>query len=206
MKYVVFSMIIFVVIALIWALYIKHADEVSYVSALRGISIPMLFACIFLASLSNMLITDNCLKTQCVDKLVSSEEIIASNLDTSIEGEFFLGCGSIKNEPYYFFYTQDKNDNIKLNKIHCDEVILKYCTQKEMPKVEKYTEINQNILTSKPSLWNNTLMEYFSLKKYDVGDVVNDNSKPFLFETTPTKTIIYIPEGSIQNNFDVSLE
>lgn len=75
-----------------------------------------------------------------------------------------------------------------------------------MPKVEKYTEINQNILTSKPSLWNNTLMEYFSLKKYDVGDVVNDNSKPFLFETTPTKTIIYIPEGSIQNNFDVSLE
>lgn len=206
MKYIVFSVIIFVVITLFWALYIKRTYGVSYISALRSISIPMLFSCILLASLPNMLITDNLLKTQCIDKLVSSEEIIALNLDRSTEGEFFLGCGSIKNEPYYFFYTQDKDDNIKLNKIHYDEVVLKYCTQEEVPKVEKYAKINQNILISKPSLWNNTLMEYSSLKKYDVGDVVNDNSKTFLFETPPTKTIIYIPEGSIQNNFDVSLE
>ena len=205
MKYIVFSVIIFVVITLFWALYIKRTGGISYISALRSISIPMLFSCIFLASLPNMLITDNCLKTQCVDKLVSSEEIIALNLDRSTEGEFFLGCGSIKNEPYYFFYTQDKDDNIKLNKIHYDEVVLKYCTQEEVPKVEKYAEINQNILISKPSLWNNTLMEYSLFKKYDVGDVVNDNSKPILFETPSVKTIIYIPEGSIQNNFDVSL-
>lgn len=205
MKYIVFSVIIFVVITLFWALYIKRTGGISYISALRSISIPMLFSCIFLASLPNMLITDNLLKTQCVDKLVSSEEIIALNLDRSTEGKFFLGCGSIKNEPYYFFYTQDKDDNIKLNKIHYDEVVLKYCTQEEVPKVEKYAEINQNILISKPSLWNNTLMEYSSFKKYDVGDVVNDNSKPILFETPSVKTIIYIPEGSIQNNFDVSL-
>lgn len=206
MKYVVFSVIIFAIIALIWALCIKHTYGVSYVSALRSISIPMLFSCIILASLSNTLITDNLLKTQCVDKLVSSKEIIALNLDTSTKGEFFLGCGSIENEPYYFFYTQDKNNNIKLNKIHYDEVILKYCTQGETPKIKKYSEIDQNILVSKPSLWNNTLMEYFSFKKYNVGDVVNDNSKPLLFETPSTKTIIYIPEGSIQNNFDVSLD
>lgn len=47
-------------------------------------------------------------------------------------------------------------------------------------------------------------MEYLQYKGNNVGDVVSEQPSTF-FADEATKTIIYIPEGSIQNNYDASL-
>lgn len=60
------------------------------------------------------------------------------------------------------------------------------------------------MLTKKPTFWDNFLLEYLQYKDNNVGDVVSEQPSIF-FDNEVTKTIIYIPEGSIQNNYDASL-
>lgn len=104
----------------------------------------------------------------------------------------------------HFYYTQDQNNNIKLHKINAADVTLRYCTDKETPKIEEYTTIDQSVLTKKPTFWDNFLLEYSRYKDNNVGDVVEEHPSTF-FDDEVTKTIIYIPKGSIQNNYDASL-
>ena len=91
-----------------------------------------------------------------------------------------------------------------MQKVRSDEVTLKYCTDDETPRVEEYVAVSQKILTSKPTFWNNTFREYFLYKNYNVGDVVSETSATMRGDDI-VKTVVYIPEGSIENNYDVSL-
>ena len=147
---------------------------------------------------------NNSTKLKRVEKVADTKEVIALNLDNSKEGRFFLGYGSVGNESYYVFYTKDNDDNINLQKVCSDEVTLKCCTDDETPKVEEYVAVSQKILTSKPTFWNNTFREYFLYKNYNVGDVVSETSATMRGDDI-VKTVIHIPEGSIKNNYDVSL-
>jgi len=44
-------------------------------------------------------------------------EIVALKDNRSIEGDFFLGCGSINSEFYYFFYKKEKDGSLTFDKI-----------------------------------------------------------------------------------------
>lgn len=147
---------------------------------------------------------NNSTKLKRVEKVADAKEVIALNLDNSKEGRFFLGYGSVGNESYYVFYTKDNDGNINLQKVRSDEVTLKYCTDDETPKVEEYVAVSQKILTSKPTFWNNTFREYFLYKNYNAGDVVSETSATMRGDDI-VKTVVYIPEGTIENNYDVSL-
>lgn len=46
--------------------------------------------------------------------------------------------------------------------------------------------------------------KYFLYKNYNVGDVVSETSATMRGDDI-VKTVIHIPEGSIKNNYDVSL-
>ena len=203
MKYFLYCLAACVVVDVIWALHIKRVDKVSFLSALWVPSLYMIIVFISSVIAVNLNI-DTSTEFKRVEKVADTKEVVALNLDNSKEGNFFLGCGSIGDESYYVFYTKDCDGNINLQKVRFDEITLRYCTDDETPKVEEYAAVSQKILTSKPTFWNNTFREYFLYKNYNVGDVVSETSAT-MFDNDVVKTIVYIPENSIQNNYDVSL-
>lgn len=203
MKYFLYCLAACMFIVIIWALYIKRTNGAKFSLAVQ---IPSLYMTIIFLSLviAVNLNINNSTKLKRVEKVADAKEVIALNLDNSKEGRFFLGYGSVGNESYYVFYTKDNDGNINLQKVRSDEVTLKYCTDDETPRVEEYVAVSQKILTSKPTFWNNTFREYFLYKNYNVGDVVSETSATMRGDDI-VKTVVYIPEGSIENNYDVSL-
>lgn len=203
MKYFLYCLAACMFIVIIWALCIKRTNGAKISLAVQ---IPALYMTIIFLSLviAVNLNINNSTKLKRVEKVADAKEVIALNLDNSKEGRFFLGYGSVGNESYYVFYTKDNDGNINLQKVRSDEVTLKYCTDDETPKVEEYVAVSQKILTSKPTFWNNTFREYFLYKNYNVGDVVSETSATMRGDDI-VKTVVYIPEGTIENNYDVSL-
>lgn len=203
MKYFLYCLAACMFVVIIWALHIKRTDKVSFLSALWVPSLYMIIVFLTLVIAVNLNINTST-KLKRVEKVADTKEVIALNLDNSKEGTFFLGSGSVGNESYYVFYTKDNDGNINLQKVCSDEATLKCCTDDETPKVEEYVAVSQKILTSKPTFWNNTFREYFLYKNYNVGDVVSETSATMRGDDI-VKTVIHIPEGSIKNNYDVSL-
>lgn len=203
MKYFLYCLAACMFVVIIWALHIKRTDKVSFLSALWVPSLYMIIVFLTLMIAVNLNINTST-KLKRVEKVADTKEVIALNLDNSKEGTFFLGSGSVGDESYYVFYTKDNDGNINLQKVYSDEVTLKCCTDDETPKVEEYVAVSQKILTSKPTFWNNTFREYFLYKNYNAGDVVSETSATMRGDDI-VKTVIHIPEGSIKNNYDVSL-
>lgn len=134
--------------------------------------------------------------------LESSTKIIALKDNNRTEGQFFLGCGSINNSNYYCYYTETNDGNIGYNQISTnDNVKLRYCSNKEQPKVDIYNEVAQTILIKKPNFLTSSLFSYIEYYKYTVGDVVDTS-----ISSRHQQTIIYIPEGSIQQEYNIDLE
>lgn len=134
--------------------------------------------------------------------LESSTKIIALKDNNRTEGQFFLGCGSINNSNYYCYYTETNDGNIEYNQISTnDNVKLRYCSNKEQPKVDIYNEVAQTILIKKPNFLTSSLFSYIEYYKYTVGDVVDTS-----ISSRHQQTIIYIPEGSIQQEYNIDLE
>ena len=203
MKHFIIFSIICVAAFFLFGIWVKYHDKCTFASALKTAIPGTIFAFLIVFGIYMFAcspITDYKQR----DELINSQEIIALTLESSQKGEFFLGCGSISGEPYYFYYTQDQNNNIKLHKIKADDVTLRYCANKETPKIEEYTTIDQCVLTKKPTFWDNFFLEYSKYKDNNAGDVVSEHPSTF-FADEITKTVIYIPEGSIQNNYNVLL-
>ena len=134
--------------------------------------------------------------------LESSTRIIALKDNNQTEGHFFLGCGSINNSNYYCYYTKTNDGDIEYNQISInDNVKLRYCSNEEQPKVEIYNQVAQTILIKKPTISTSSLLSYIRYYKYNVDDVVDTSISPYNHQT-----IIYIPEGSIQQEYNIDLE
>lgn len=138
------------------------------------------------------------------DELDSSTKIIALKDRQTTEGNFFLGFGSINNSDYYCYYTENDAGDIKFNKISInDNVKLRYCSNGEQPNVKIYNQVKQEILVKEPNIWTSPLSDYISYHKYNVGDVVKTSSSTYY---NNQQTVIYIPEGSIEQNYKIDME
>lgn len=138
------------------------------------------------------------------DELDSSTKIIALKDRQTTEGNFFLGFGSIDNSDYYCYYTENDAGDIKFNKISInDNVKLRYCSNGEQPNVKMYNQVKQEILVKEPNIWTSSLPDYLCYHKYNVGDVVKTSSST---HHCYQQTVIYIPEGSIEQNYKIDME
>lgn len=99
-------------------------------------------------------------------------EIVCLQDNSRINGNFFLGCGSVDGKMKYTLYYKDNNNDIRGEELPFDNVILKYT--KDKPKFE----ISYDVLKkSNYRLWNGL--------------------------RSNTKYRIYIPEGTIVNNYNL---
>jgi hypothetical protein len=66
--------------------------------------------------------------------LTENEPLLALNGLTSVEGNFFLGIGSIKGDMEYYYLT-DYKDGLKIKTVSMDNIII--CNS-DNPQIEKY--------------------------------------------------------------------
>lgn len=137
-------------------------------------------------------------------KLASSAEIIALEDNISTKGSYFLGTGSSDNKEYYYFYTKSDDGNMKLNKVDAldGKVSLKYCSDNDSPRVEEYHVIYQTKLVKRPKFWTTPIYIYNKYKKYRIGEIINNDENTWSNE----KITIYIPEGTIKQNYNLDLQ
>lgn len=138
------------------------------------------------------------------DELDSSTKIIALKDRQTTEGNFFLGFGSVDNSDYYCYYTENDAGDIVFNKISTnDNVKLRYCSSEEQPNVKIYNQVKKEILVKEPNIWTSSLLDYIYYHKYSVGDVIKTSSSTHHYYQ---QTVIYIPEGSIEQNYKIDME
>lgn len=105
--------------------------------------------------------------------------IYSIKTETGMYGSFYLGCGQIQTEMYYFYYTQgDFGYKIEKTKANDIEIVEREDTNK-IGYIVKYEEE-----FVKPNKW-------FSL------------SGKVLF--SKKKTVIYVPKGTIQIEYNISV-
>ena len=106
--------------------------------------------------------------------LDETHELQSFKDNSSLQGGFFLGTGSVNGYIKYTFYYKI-NGGFKLMQLDYEDVIIKYSNEK--PKFEKYKEVCTEATINKYSL-------YFEHTKYTV----------------------YVPEGTIKQNYVLDAE
>lgn len=110
---------------------------------------------------------------------LNSTAIYSIGLRDNIQRSFTLGCGGISTESVYAYYTQDEDGCFILKKTYCRQSKIKE-TNDISPCIKRYGEIFKNGKTS----W------MWAYGNYIYGD--------------PDHYIIYIPEGSIVQTYNLT--
>ena len=93
--------------------------------------------------------------------------------NNSVQGSFFLGIGSFSGKMKYVYYYED-NGVYKMNQISYNDAVVKYTTDR--PKIELFRDEPTDATINKFSIF------------------INCNNDP---------AIIYVPRGTINNNFNL---
>jgi len=125
--------------------------------------------------------------SDCTDeyRVVSKQELVAiSDQGNNLNGRFFLGCGSIKDEFYYFCYIQEKDGTISFSKFLASDKKVKILEEKR----------DKGILEKRKVLR--------SLKKTVVNKIL---LYPFLSRFTGEEFWFRVPEKTIKRNMSLDL-
>lgn len=109
-------------------------------------------------------------------KEVNVKQLVSMKFDKNIEGNFYLGTGSINNEEYVIFYTKENNELVR-QKYKSDNV--KIFTDTDKPKVQ---------ITTKDKI----------TKLYTIFGELNENHED-VYEIE-----FHIPEKSIIENINLN--
>lgn len=136
------SLLIFIIIGLCISIYtIINEWELESISSriwmciwrpILSVFLSVVFGCLFLIFIGKFFDKKDVLEKDRTIKICS----INDRFDSS--GQFFLGCGSFENKPYYFFYKKE-NGGIKLDKISTENAII-IQQDSVTPRIEIYAK------------------------------------------------------------------
>lgn len=148
-------------------------------------------------------------ETETKSERISSTEIIALSDTSSTDGHFFLGCGSVGEDEWYVYYTNTKY-GYKKNKVSADDmyrpVYLKYIGEGETPRIDEYAQVRREVLKEKSIFLS--LIGYIKVAKYEIGDVIDVtySTRVGTQNADAVRYEIYIPEGSIKEDYNIDME
>ncbi len=128
------------------------------------------------------------------------------------EGKFvgfsYFGTGAAfgrdKEKLYYCFYEETQY-GYKFQKLspEVQEIYLQYINDNEKPKITTECDETTKVRTlkKKPSIWWSSLYDYKKYHKYNVGDIIEENRLK-----NDYRQVLYIPKGSIVENYKVDME
>ena len=99
--------------------------------------------------------------TTYTEKVLQSNEIISLKDNSTYKGSFFLGSGSIKNEPMFFYYKK-VGKGFKLESIPTRKAIIIYSI--ESPKVEQIKYISNSKWSINPRIRYNIYIPSGTIK------------------------------------------
>lgn len=117
------------------------------------------------------------------DEVKSSQNIVNFKDNRDLQGGFFIGCGEVNTEQYYYYYKTDKG-SYKASKIKADDCEIIYT--KDTPHIDTIVKSADEKATENPL----TFEPLLSLRISGTGE----------------KYKIYIPEGSITTDFSVDMK
>lgn len=127
-------------------------------------------------------------------KLIESQNIVALQDSSNISGRFLLGSGTVNGSMYYCYYI-DTDEGYKYKQINASnndvDVSIKYCNENETPHIEKYDKYT---VTTSNKKWGWV---------FNPALIAPQKKKAVL---APTKVYIYLPEGTIDENYKVDLQ
>ena len=174
----------FVIIAFLLAAYIVLNVELD----IDELICKIIFAGIFLMSIGAFMVvtyisvsyTSN---IKMHEEIESSQTIVNLKDNRDTKGHFFIGTGYVGTEAYYYYYYQTKSGSYKANKIETDKCEIIYTN--DTPHIDTIIQIPDEEQTKN---WL-TLSWLLSLQTSS-----NERYK------------IYVPEGSITDEFSIDME
>jgi len=131
----------------------------------------------------------NKLENDVIEKVYKYKEypIVSLKNDGAIYGDFFLGCGTINETEYYYYFKQNSNGRLEREQI-----------------VTWRVEIEETN-TKKPCIAIPYLVQYVRKSEYKHPKLwfinTEDETKVCSGETYSRKRILYVPKGTIITNF-----
>ncbi|RGI08577.1 hypothetical protein DXD22_04700 [Ruminococcus sp. TF12-19AC] len=118
------------------------------------------------------------------EKIESTQKIVNLKDNRDTKGHFFIGTGYVGTETYYYYYYQTKSGSYKANKIETDKCEIIYTN--DTPHIDTIVQVpdeeqTKNWLTLS---WMLSIRTSFSSDKYK----------------------IYVPEGTITDDFSIDME
>lgn len=192
--------IIIIVVALVVGIIISVKTKLFNYSPFGAIACVVLAA--FIVFLSNLFCMPDYFENKTIIETTKVQEIATLQDTTQANGRYFLSTGTYQEEMYYFYYVETENGYV-FNKLspERENVYIKYIQGEGSPRIEQSCEYSIQMVKIEPSFWWN-IFSWICLKDYSVGDIYK--KQPTLF-SSPTYTI-YVPEGSIVEEYDIDLQ
>lgn len=114
--------------------------------------------------------------------------------------------GRIDTKNYYCYYIKTEF-GYKFKKIspETEKVYIRYCSEDEKPREQKEREAfsYKKIIVKKPNIWYSNPLNYANFYEYEIGDVYQEVEDTKIFSS---KTVLYVPEGSIVENYEIDMQ
>lgn len=190
----------------------KEIDDIHEIGPCVSAFIIVTVASGLLFNFSPSLGTDFCCISSDYSKTIGSSNLIALQDNNQVEGyssnTLFLGSGEIDEKMYYYCYIET-DDDYQFYKISPEDkdVYIKYCSKDEQPRIEKNCIYEKTTLNKNPknSFWY-CLSFYIKTKDKQIGDIVKDKKKGSGFLDKNISYTIYVPEGSIVQNYNIDMD
>ena len=117
------------------------------------------------------------------EKIESTQKIVNLKDNRDTKGHFFIGTGYVGTEAYYYYYYQTKSGSYKANKIETDKCEIIYTN--DTPHIDTIVQVPDEEQTKN---WL-TLSWLLSIRT-----------------SFSDKYKIYVPEGTITDDFSIDME
>lgn len=147
-------------------------------------------------------------------KVYESNELITLQ-DSNLSNGKYVGVavygtggasGRLDTKNYYCYYIKTEYGyKFEKHSPETEKIYIRYCSEDESPRVQKECEgfSYKKIIVKKPNIWYSNPLNYATFYKYEIGDVYEEMEDTKMFSS---KTILYVPEGSIVENYEIDMQ
>ena len=147
-------------------------------------------------------------------KVYESNELITLK-DSNLSNGKYVGVaaygtggvsGRLETKNYYCYYIKTEYGyKFEKRSPETEKIYIRYCSEDEAPRVQKECEgfSYKKIIVKKPNIWYSDPLNYATFYKYEIGDVYEEVEDTKMFSS---KTILYVPEGSIVENYEIDMQ
>lgn len=183
------------------AIFLLPADKAKKREILQIISVFCLTLGL-VSIMASLMVANKEMITSKIDYTVNDTiEIYNLEDNTSANGTFFLGSGKYNNKTYYCYYMLTK-DGYMYDKISPEDykIYMNYINDDEKPHIDTLCKTRVKVVNNE-YYWLVSLKALLKPEEYKVGTIISTKTFPYFKQYK-----IYIPKGTIDENYKIDME